>query len=172
MSSLRTWIFPSLASALIVSGLAACTVSTGPSTDDGSNRKDGDDNTSSSSSSSGSTSSSSSGGSSSSSGAVVEPTCAIEDLVETSQACGNCTLDNCLDNVRECFSCSDNAAGVGKLCDAYLDAIAANCDGAGPEAEYQACVDAAATASPASAASYDRFSACQVDKCKTECGLD
>ncbi len=171
MSSLRTWIFPSLASALIISGLAACTVSTGPSTDDGSNRKDDDKNTS-SSSSSGSTSSSSSGGSSSSSGAVVEVTCEIKDLVDTSQACGACTLDNCLDNVRECFSCSDNAAGVGKLCDAYLDEIAAKCDGTGPEAEYQACVDAAATASPDSAASYNRFSACQVDKCKTECGLN
>ena len=168
MSSLRTWLLPSLSGCVVLAGLAglaACTVSSGPDTDDGDNiADDDDDTTSSSSSSSGASSSSSSSG-------ALQGTCKIEDVADTTKACGDCSVQKCESDVRACFTCTDDDAGAGNQCAAFIDYVLASCDENGTQADYDACVEAARIDKAASAAVYDAFSACQRTKCAVECDL-
>ena len=156
----KSWLFSSLAGCLVVGALAACTVSSGPDTDNGAPVKgDDDDDVSSSSSSSGSTSSSSSSGS-------VTPdagTCELNDVVDLTDACLTCTNDNCNTQAVSCF-CAQGATGT---CEPYLEKVRA-CFTL-PEADQSECIDAAQADEPDSLNAYDAYNTCQETNCATEC---
>ena len=158
LSSFRRFRLLSLAGCLMLSGLVACTVSSGPDTDDGNNVKDGDDDDDGASSSSSSSSSSS---------GEPQADCTVNDLVEDSADCLTCMFDKCETPLRACFTCTDNPSGTGGECDAYLTA-ATPCTAFDGQ-DLGDCADAAKADNEASAASYSTYKECQVAKCDVVC---